>query len=52
MSFLLFPDYFDHQLLIQDNFNGPPEEPGGQCGEEDQRDLRAPCGEEAAGLHG
>lgn len=50
--FLLFLDYSDHQLLVQNDFNGPAEEPGGQCGEKDQRDLRASHGEETASLYG
>lgn len=52
ISSLLFLDYSDHQLLIQNHFNGPSEEPGGQCGEKDQRDLWASYGKEATGLYG
>lgn len=52
MSSPLFLDYSDDQLLVQNNFSGPAEKPGGQCGEEDQRDLRASSGEETAGLYG
>lgn len=48
----MFLDYSDHQLLIQNHFDGPSEEPGGQCGEKDQRDLWASHGEEITGLYG
>lgn len=52
MSSPLSLDYSDDQLLVQNNFSGPAEKLGGQCGEKDQRDLRASSGEETAGLHG
>ena len=48
----LFPDHSDDQFLIQNNVDGRAEEPGGECGEKDQRDVRASDGEETAGLCG
>lgn len=49
---LFFLDHSDHELLLPNRITGRAEEPGGQCGEKDQRDLWTYHGKKTVDLYG